>query len=276
MIVKCIRGGPKATAQVWDNPTGLEWTVPSPAPHHTFDEPPVDQMTRRGATPSTPEPRSAATARDAARAAKVRRNAWLLGGLAAVLLCRLHGVDVRPRERRAERDERLARSPSRSGRSPASASRCSRSASRSCRSTTCSARSRGSAARRRRRPSRSSSARSEPHRHASSSSRRSRAARRSARARGQPHRSASGPALRDALPRAQSHGLDARRAGRAERRARRRGALFQQGRVLLLHEPGVRSRTRSSTLKLAFMVAPELPAHVDTLSLSYTYFSASN
>ena len=27
-------------------------------------------------------------------------------------------------------------------------------------------------------------------------------------------------------------------------------------------------------LKLAFMVAPELPAQVDTLSLSYTYFSA--
>jgi cytochrome c oxidase assembly protein subunit 11 len=29
-------------------------------------------------------------------------------------------------------------------------------------------------------------------------------------------------------------------------------------------------------LKLAFMVAPELPAHVDTLSLAYTYFSAAN
>lgn len=29
-------------------------------------------------------------------------------------------------------------------------------------------------------------------------------------------------------------------------------------------------------LKLAFMVASELPEHVDTLSLSYTYFSASN
>jgi cytochrome c oxidase assembly protein subunit 11 len=28
------------------------------------------------------------------------------------------------------------------------------------------------------------------------------------------------------------------------------------------------------TLKLAFIVAPELPAHVDTLSLSYAYFSA--
>ena len=26
--------------QVWDNPKGLEWTVPSPAPYHTFDEPP--------------------------------------------------------------------------------------------------------------------------------------------------------------------------------------------------------------------------------------------
>ncbi|HXS80816.1 MAG TPA: cbb3-type cytochrome c oxidase subunit I, partial [Gammaproteobacteria bacterium] len=41
VIVKCVRGGPKATAQVWDNPAGLEWTVPSPAPHHTFDEPPI-------------------------------------------------------------------------------------------------------------------------------------------------------------------------------------------------------------------------------------------
>lgn len=30
------------------------------------------------------------------------------------------------------------------------------------------------------------------------------------------------------------------------------------------------------TLKLSFMVAAELPAAVDTLSLSYTYFSASN
>ena len=30
------------------------------------------------------------------------------------------------------------------------------------------------------------------------------------------------------------------------------------------------------TLKLSFMVATGLPAHVDTLSLSYTYFTASN
>ena len=30
------------------------------------------------------------------------------------------------------------------------------------------------------------------------------------------------------------------------------------------------------TLKVAFIVAPELPANVDTLSLSYAYFSAAN
>jgi cytochrome c oxidase subunit I len=42
LIWQCARGGERATAQVWDaNPHGLEWTVPSPAPYHTFDEPPV-------------------------------------------------------------------------------------------------------------------------------------------------------------------------------------------------------------------------------------------
>jgi cytochrome c oxidase subunit 1 len=40
VIVKCIRGGLPATPEVWDNPKGLEWTVPSPAPQHTFAEPP--------------------------------------------------------------------------------------------------------------------------------------------------------------------------------------------------------------------------------------------
>jgi len=41
VIWSCARGGKKATAQVWDGAEGLEWTVPSPAPHHTFDVPPV-------------------------------------------------------------------------------------------------------------------------------------------------------------------------------------------------------------------------------------------
>jgi cytochrome c oxidase subunit 1 len=40
-VIKTIRGGEKATAQVWEHPFGLEWTVPSPPPHHTFDVPPV-------------------------------------------------------------------------------------------------------------------------------------------------------------------------------------------------------------------------------------------
>jgi cytochrome c oxidase subunit I len=40
-VIKCIRGGKKATAEVWDNPVGLEWTVPSPAPFHTFETPPI-------------------------------------------------------------------------------------------------------------------------------------------------------------------------------------------------------------------------------------------
>ena len=40
ICIQCVRGGKKATAQVWDGARGLEWTVPSPAPYHTFDTPP--------------------------------------------------------------------------------------------------------------------------------------------------------------------------------------------------------------------------------------------
>ncbi len=40
VIFKAIRSGQKASSAVWDNPRGLEWTVPSPAPYHTFDEAP--------------------------------------------------------------------------------------------------------------------------------------------------------------------------------------------------------------------------------------------
>ena len=40
VIWKCVRGGERATAQVWEGAKGLEWTVPSPAPYHTFTEAP--------------------------------------------------------------------------------------------------------------------------------------------------------------------------------------------------------------------------------------------
>jgi cytochrome c oxidase subunit 1 len=33
--------GPVAAARAWEGARGLEWTVPSPAPHHTFTTPPV-------------------------------------------------------------------------------------------------------------------------------------------------------------------------------------------------------------------------------------------
>jgi len=36
VVIKTIRGGEKATDQVWEGATGLEWTVASPAPYHTF------------------------------------------------------------------------------------------------------------------------------------------------------------------------------------------------------------------------------------------------
>jgi cytochrome c oxidase subunit I len=40
IIVKCVRGGEKATAEVWEGARGLEWTVASPAPYHTFETAP--------------------------------------------------------------------------------------------------------------------------------------------------------------------------------------------------------------------------------------------
>lgn len=37
VVLKCIRGvGEKASEQVWDGAEGLEWTLPSPPPYHTF------------------------------------------------------------------------------------------------------------------------------------------------------------------------------------------------------------------------------------------------
>lgn len=41
VVINAIRGGQKATSQVWENAEGLEWTLPSPAPYHSFTTPPV-------------------------------------------------------------------------------------------------------------------------------------------------------------------------------------------------------------------------------------------
>jgi cytochrome c oxidase subunit 1 len=43
IIIKCARGGAKASDRVWEGAYnhGLEWTVPSPAPYHTFEDAPV-------------------------------------------------------------------------------------------------------------------------------------------------------------------------------------------------------------------------------------------
>ena len=41
IVLKCCRGGKRATAEVWDGSDGLEWTVSSPPPYHTFESPPA-------------------------------------------------------------------------------------------------------------------------------------------------------------------------------------------------------------------------------------------
>jgi cytochrome c oxidase subunit 1 len=41
VVVLCVRGGQKAPAKAWEGSVDLEWSVPSPAPLHTFETPPV-------------------------------------------------------------------------------------------------------------------------------------------------------------------------------------------------------------------------------------------
>jgi cytochrome c oxidase subunit 1 len=41
IVVKTIRGGEKASDEVWEGATGLEFeALPSPAPYHSFDTAP--------------------------------------------------------------------------------------------------------------------------------------------------------------------------------------------------------------------------------------------
>ena len=42
LVLKAYAGkGEQAAAKPWEAAEGLEWTVPSPAPFHTFETPPV-------------------------------------------------------------------------------------------------------------------------------------------------------------------------------------------------------------------------------------------
>ncbi|HQS59507.1 MAG: cytochrome c oxidase subunit I [Gallionellales bacterium 35-53-114] len=41
VVIKCIRGGASAGNKPWEGADTLEWTIPSPAPYHTFATPPV-------------------------------------------------------------------------------------------------------------------------------------------------------------------------------------------------------------------------------------------
>jgi cytochrome c oxidase subunit 1 len=40
-IISTVRGGKKATDQVWEGAEGLEWTLSSPPPYHSFSEQPT-------------------------------------------------------------------------------------------------------------------------------------------------------------------------------------------------------------------------------------------
>ena len=40
IVFKCIRGGEKATDEVWEGAEGLEWPLRSPPPYHSFSTPP--------------------------------------------------------------------------------------------------------------------------------------------------------------------------------------------------------------------------------------------
>jgi len=48
VLVQAARGGAKATDRVWEGAQGLEWQLPSPAPYHSWTEPPSAEVIDRG------------------------------------------------------------------------------------------------------------------------------------------------------------------------------------------------------------------------------------
>ena len=49
VIVNAVRSGVKAPQRPWESAHGLEWELPTPAPYHSWGEPPTPQMITRGA-----------------------------------------------------------------------------------------------------------------------------------------------------------------------------------------------------------------------------------
>jgi cytochrome c oxidase subunit I len=49
LVWKCVRGGERVPARVWEGAHGLEWELPSPAPYHSWNEPPEETVIVRGA-----------------------------------------------------------------------------------------------------------------------------------------------------------------------------------------------------------------------------------
>jgi cytochrome c oxidase subunit 1 len=41
VIATIVAGKPTSDEKVWDGAEGLEWTLPTPAPYHTFETPPA-------------------------------------------------------------------------------------------------------------------------------------------------------------------------------------------------------------------------------------------
>ena len=44
IMISCIRSGKPVDSRVWEGAKGLEWTLPSPAPYHSFDEEPSEDL----------------------------------------------------------------------------------------------------------------------------------------------------------------------------------------------------------------------------------------
>jgi cytochrome c oxidase subunit I len=48
IIWKCVKGGQKATSEVWEGARGLEWQLTSPPPYHSWTVPPSPEVVARG------------------------------------------------------------------------------------------------------------------------------------------------------------------------------------------------------------------------------------